>query len=121
METERQTAPLPYDASGIRFSLTAGWNFPILIRSGGKFARILKWGGRESMSETNTNVDTPASNRVANLQAYAGQWVVVQNETVIEHGPDLAQIVENPRSRGIGCPRVLYVEPSRARTVRLGL
>jgi hypothetical protein len=73
------------------------------------------------MSEANTNIDTPASNGVANLQAYAGQWVVVHNETVIEHGPDLAQIVDNARSRGIRCPRVLYVEPSRARTVRLGL
>ena len=73
------------------------------------------------MSETNTNVDTPATNRIANLQAYAGQWVVVQNETVIEHGPDLAQIVDNARSRGIRCPRVLFVEPSRPRNVRLGL
>lgn len=73
------------------------------------------------MSETNTRVDTPARNGAANLEAYAGEWVVVQDEMVIEHGPDLAQIVENARSRGIRCPRVLFVEPSRARTVRLGL
>jgi hypothetical protein len=73
------------------------------------------------VSEGNTNVDAPAGNRVANLEAYAGQWVVVQNERVIEHGPDLRQIVDKARSRGIRCPRVLFVEPSRARTVRLGL
>jgi hypothetical protein len=42
-------------------------------------------------------------------------------EAVIEHGPDLAGIVDNARSRGIRCPHVLYVEPSRAGTVKLGL
>jgi hypothetical protein len=73
------------------------------------------------VSEGNTNVDAPAGNRVANLEAYAGQWVVVQNERVIEHGPDLTQIVDKARSRGIRCPRVLFVEHSRARTARLGL
>jgi hypothetical protein len=73
------------------------------------------------MSETNTNVDTPARDRGANLEAYAGQWVVVQNEMVIEHGPDLTRIVDNARARGIRCPRVLFVEPGRARTVRFGL
>ena len=73
------------------------------------------------MIETNTNVDTPARNRVANFEAYAGQWVVVQNEMVIEHGPDLTRIVDNARAKGIRCPRVLFVEPSRARTVRFGL
>ncbi|MGH9318671.1 MAG: DUF5678 domain-containing protein [Vicinamibacteria bacterium] len=73
------------------------------------------------MSETNTRVDTPARSGAANFEAYAGEWVVVQDERVIEHGSDLAQIVENARSRGIRCPRVLFVEPSRERTVRLGL
>jgi len=73
------------------------------------------------MSETRTTFDTAASSRIVNFQAYAGQWVVVQNETVIEHGSDLAQIVDRARSTGIRCPRVLLVEPSRARTVRLGL
>lgn len=65
--------------------------------------------------------ETPANNRVANLEKYAGEWVVIQNQLVVEHGPGLAQIVENARSRCICCPRVLFVEPSRARTVRLGL
>jgi hypothetical protein len=73
------------------------------------------------MSEANTNVHTPARNRVTNLEAYAGQWVVVQNDIVIEHGPDLTHIVDNARSRGIHRPQVLFVEPSRARTVRFGL
>jgi hypothetical protein len=73
------------------------------------------------VSEGNTNGDAPVGNRVANLEAYAGQWVVLQNERVIEHGRHLTQIVDKARSRGIRCPRVLFVEPSRARTARFGL
>ncbi len=73
------------------------------------------------MSKAKTKTDTPAGNGVANLQAYAGQWIVVQDEMVVEHGPDLVQIVDRARSRGILCPRVLYVDPIRARTVKLGL
>jgi hypothetical protein len=73
------------------------------------------------VSEGNTNGDAPVCNRVANLEAYAGQWVVLQNERVIEHGRHLTQIVDKARSRGIRCPRVLFVEPSRARTAWLGL
>lgn len=73
------------------------------------------------MSETKTNGDTPIRNGGADLEAYAGEWVVLQNERVIEHGPDLTRIVENARSRGIRCPRVLFVEPTRGRPIRLGL
>lgn len=73
------------------------------------------------MSETNTKVDPPVRNGAANLEAYAGEWVVIQDEMVIEHGLNLTEIVENARSRGIRRPRVHLVEPSRARTVRLGL
>lgn len=73
------------------------------------------------MSKGSNNVDAPPGNRVANLEAYAGQWVVLQNERVIEHGRHLTQIVDKARSRGIRCPRVLFVEPSRARTARFGL
>ncbi len=73
------------------------------------------------MGEAKTNADPPARNGAADLAAYAGEWVVVQNERVIEHGPDLTQIVESARSMGIRCPRVLFVEPSRGRPIRLGL
>jgi len=56
-----------------------------------------------------------------NLQRYAGEWVVLHLETVIEHGPDLVEVTERARTRGIHCPRVLYVEPHREGEVKLGL
>jgi hypothetical protein len=74
------------------------------------------------MSESSAKVDAPARSGAANLEAYAGEWVVLQDERVIADGPDLPQIVQTARSRGIPRPRVLFVERSRARhAVKLGL
>lgn len=55
------------------------------------------------------------------LHAYVGEWVVLQNDTVIEHGPDLEQIADKARARGIQSPRVVFVSPPRPDHVKLGL
>jgi hypothetical protein len=55
------------------------------------------------------------------LKPFVGQWVVLLNDAVIEHGEELASIVERARARGIRCPRVLFVEPQQKRVVMLGL
>jgi hypothetical protein len=74
------------------------------------------------VSEARTELDAKASAAGApNLQAYAGEWVVLHDGTVIEHGPDLAKIAEKARAQGIRCPRVFYVEPHHKRAVKLGL
>jgi hypothetical protein len=56
-----------------------------------------------------------------NLSAYTGEWVILHDGTVIEHGWDLADIAEKARDRGIHCPRVLYVEPDPKGAVKLGM
>ncbi len=74
------------------------------------------------MSGTQTKLGTsekPASD--ASLSLYEGEWVVLHENAVIEHGPDLVEIAARARTRGILCPRVLFVEPRRQDEVKLGL
>ena len=74
------------------------------------------------MSETRTREDTsPEPVGDTNLKPYEGEWVVLYEDTVIEHRPDLVEIATRARTRGIVCPRVLYVEPHRQGEVKLGL
>jgi hypothetical protein len=68
-----------------------------------------------------TNAKASIGSGAADWEVFAGEWVVIQDETVIEHGRDLAEIAERARSRGIRRPRVVFVEPRRERAVKLGL
>ncbi|HXV63529.1 MAG TPA: DUF5678 domain-containing protein [Vicinamibacteria bacterium] len=45
------------------------------------------------------------------LNPYVGEWVVIQNDTVVEHGRDLEELASKARSRGIRRPRVVFVPP----------
>ena len=55
------------------------------------------------------------------LQAYAGQWVVLEGEQIIAHGEDPAAVVERARSQGVRVPYVFYVEQYRPDVVLMGL
>ena len=56
------------------------------------------------------------------LQAYAEQWVVLEGEQVVTHGPDPGRLVDEARSLGIASPYLFYVEPSSSpKQVRIGL
>jgi Family of unknown function (DUF5678) len=55
------------------------------------------------------------------LRAYVGEWVVLLNDTVIEHGPDLETIADKARARGIQRPRVVFVSPHKPGQAKLGL
>ena len=57
----------------------------------------------------------------AGLQAYAGEWVVLEDGTVIEHGADLVELVKRARARGIQKPYVHFVEPFEPGVIKLGL
>ncbi len=61
------------------------------------------------------------SSRETGLQAYDGEWVVLENGTVIEHGADLVDIVKRARARGIQKPYIDFVEPIEPGVVKLGL
>jgi Family of unknown function (DUF5678) len=55
------------------------------------------------------------------LREFVGQWVIVEGEELIAHGPDPAPLVAAARARGIRIPYIFFVEPSGENTVRLGL
>lgn len=72
------------------------------------------------MTQTKTRGDTE-QHLTLDLSSFAGQWIVIQDGAVIEHGPDLDEIAEKARVRGVKRPRVLYVEPRNPDAVKLGL
>jgi len=72
------------------------------------------------MAQTKTRANTE-QHLTLDLSPFAGQWIVIQDGAVIEHGPDLDRIAEKARVRGVRRPRVLYVEPRSPDTVKLGL
>ncbi len=53
---------------------------------------------------------------------FAGQWVVLEGETIVAHGENAAQAVEEARAKGVEVPFVFYVAPRRRPGVaRIGL
>jgi hypothetical protein len=54
------------------------------------------------------------------LQALAGQWVVLEGELIVAHGDDPALLVETARSNGIVVPYVFFVDPQHD-VVKIGL
>ncbi len=54
------------------------------------------------------------------LEPYAGEWVVISENQVAEHGIDLADVVGRARRRGIK-PYVIFVERLERGVARLSL
>jgi hypothetical protein len=55
------------------------------------------------------------------LAAFAGEWVAVENNEVIEHARKLADVVRRARGRGIQEPYVFFVEQADVDVVDMGL
>jgi Family of unknown function (DUF5678) len=74
------------------------------------------------MSGTSTRMDRERNGAsVPDLSTYVGEWVVLQNDTVVGHGPDLEQIANQARALGIRRPRVVFVSPQDPGHAKLGL
>ena len=83
--------------------------------------RMLQWHWKsKSMAGTKTHFHSDR-NSTPDLRPFAGEWVVLRDDVVIEHGTDLKAIVDKARAKGIERPRVLFVEGRDPETVRLGL
>ena len=54
------------------------------------------------------------------LAAFAGEWVAVENNEVIEHARKLADVVRRARGRGIEVPYVFFVEQADAEVCDMG-
>ena len=55
------------------------------------------------------------------LQAYVGQWVVLEGEEIVAHGEDPTQVIEQATRAGIDTPYIFYVEDVAADIVQMGL
>lgn len=55
------------------------------------------------------------------LRGYVGQWVVLEGEELVAHGPDPAKAVAAARVRGIRIPYVFYVESLGKNVAAIGL
>ncbi|MBI4515293.1 MAG: hypothetical protein HY699_05685 [Deltaproteobacteria bacterium] len=56
------------------------------------------------------------------LRALAGQWVVVEGEELVAHGPNAVRVVAESRQKGVETPYLFFVEPDDAGdVVRIGL
>jgi uncharacterized protein DUF5678 len=55
------------------------------------------------------------------LQAYSGQWVVLEGDRVVAHGYDPVGLIAEARAQGIEVPYVFRVEDSDEDLVSIGL
>jgi len=55
------------------------------------------------------------------LNPLAGQWVCLEGETIVAHGPDVAKVVEEARTKGVQVPYVFKVSDEPEGSVRMGL
>lgn len=55
------------------------------------------------------------------LQAFAGQWIVLEGENIIASGADPAQVIEDARARGVQVPYIFCVDVEDEDVVRFGL
>jgi len=55
------------------------------------------------------------------LRRLAGQWVVLEGETVIAHGNEPVRVVSEARSRGVRIPYVFFVEEAEDDVAWIGL
>lgn len=55
------------------------------------------------------------------LIEYAGQWIVLEGEVIMAHGPDLVTVVAEARIKGTAVPYVFYVEVQEKGKAALGL
>ena len=55
------------------------------------------------------------------LIQYQNEWVVLEEEEIIAHGPDAAQVIGEAKARGIGRPYVFFVEKQNENVITIGL
>jgi hypothetical protein len=55
------------------------------------------------------------------LKQFENEWVVLEGEDIIAHGPDATQVIREAKSRGIRMPYIFFVERESDNLVRIGL
>jgi hypothetical protein len=55
------------------------------------------------------------------LQSFENEWVVLEGEEIIAHGPNPMEVVTKARAEGIKTPYVFYVESFSEDVSKMGL
>ncbi len=55
------------------------------------------------------------------LETYAGQWVVLEGETIVAHGKKPAEVLECAKGQGVRIPYIFYVEEFEPDVAMMGL
>jgi hypothetical protein len=55
------------------------------------------------------------------LDAYTGQWIVLEGEEVMSHGHHPAKVLEQARERGVEVPYIFFVEDVKPNVFKMGL
>lgn len=55
------------------------------------------------------------------LRRLSGEWVVLEGDHLIAHGPDPERLVAEARAKGIAVPYIFFVESPTEDVVRIGL
>ena len=74
---------------------------------------------REHLFLTVSDLPTPTMVRVKertwldrNGVDYAGQWVALQNDTLLSHGANAIEVQEKAWSRGVEAPFLIHIPPA---------
>jgi hypothetical protein len=96
----------PVESAGL------SWHLVLSDAFGGALSRILGSCSGAWQAPPQQHLD---------LEPYSGEWVVISNDQVVEHGPDLADVVGRARRRGEPKPYVVFVEEVAEGAARIGL
>ena len=55
------------------------------------------------------------------LQQYAGQYVILEGETIIAHGQEPVEIIAKARAQGVRVPYIFFVDDALEGTSQMGL
>ena len=111
----RQRWP-PADSAGLTWHIDSHTVSNIIVSSSsGTLA-----DARHELVEVEVVFDAPIRREI-DLEPYSGQWVVISNDRVAEHGTDLADVVGRARQRGDSKPYVVFVEHLAEGAARIGI
>ena len=90
--------------------------FPISSSVMSRLKRTLSLAGTRALRE-----NAWRRTHEAELAAYAGQWVVLEGETIVAHGTEPARLIEKAKGQGVQIPYIFYVEELTPDVVMMGL
>jgi hypothetical protein len=114
---------LEKDLSWQAFNIPTAHVFSIRLLANSDKNEVVEPRPRKKPSDTgfrNRELAWRNNNREA-LRALTGQWIALEGEEIIAHGPDLLRVDADAQAKGIKIPYLFYVEPEDKDVVVIGL